>query len=42
MATNLGMRNFMKIKMKKKKNIRKQKNMKIRTENLAVYATTAA
>ena len=34
MATNLGIKNVLKIKMKKEKNIRKQKNMKIKTENL--------
>ena len=41
-ATNLGIRNVLKIKTKKKKNIRKQKKIAIKTENLMGYATTAA
>ena len=52
MATNLGIKNVIKIKMKKKKKRRKKKkkeekrrkkkNMKIKTENSKGYATTAA
>ena len=39
-AINLGIRDVLKIKMKKKNRIRQQKNMKIKTENLTEYATT--
>ena len=41
-ATNLEIRNVLKIKMTKKKNIRKQKKMIIQIENSMVYATIAA
>ena len=41
MATNLETKDVLKIKMKKKKNIRKQKKIKIKTENSMGYATIA-
>ena len=40
MATNLEIKDVLKIKMKKKKNKRKKKKMKIRTENLKGSAAT--
>ena len=40
-ATNLEIKDVLRIKMKKKKNIRKQKKMKIKTENLMGYAAIA-
>ena len=40
-ATNLEIKDVLRIKMKKKKNIRKQKKMKIKTENLTGYASIA-
>ena len=39
MATNLATKSSLKMKKKKKKLIRKQNNMKIKTENLMEYAT---
>ena len=41
MATNMVIDDALKIKMKKKKIIRKQKNMKIKPKNLMEYATIA-
>ena len=38
-ATNLEVRGVLKIKMKEKKIIRKQKHMKIKADNLTEYAT---
>ena len=42
MATDLEIRNVLKIKMKTKKNIRKQKSLTMKTENWMRCATTAA
>ena len=42
MATKLATKDALKIKMKKKKVMRKQKNMKIKTENLMECATIMA
>ena len=42
MATNLEIRNVLKIKMKKKKNIRKQKKIRMKAENSMGHATIEA
>ena len=42
MATNLEIGSVLKIKMKKKKNIRKWRGLMIKTENLMGYATIVA